>query len=185
MHRQYNHYQQLHNPSLYNEYGYTLHPIYYNWDYNIAHNKNFNNRINVQQDFGPQPFAIDIEKAAKRNSNFRTTLWTGNHLQVTLMNIGVGEDIGLEIHPTLDQFLRVEDGKGLVQMGINKGIYDFQANVSDDYAIMIPAGTWHNLINTGNKPLKLYSIYAPPEHVYGTIHETKAIAIAAEKNHHY
>ncbi|KYC60473.1 hypothetical protein B4098_1099 [Heyndrickxia coagulans] len=99
------------------------------------------------------------------------------------MNIGVGEDIGLEIHPTLDQFLRIEDGQGLVQMGKNKGIYDFQANVYDDYVIVIPAGTWHNLTNTGNKPIKLYSIYAPPQHPYGTVHETKAIAMASE-NHY-
>ncbi|MFE5437463.1 cupin domain-containing protein, partial [Bacillus cereus] len=73
--------------------------------------------------------------------------------------------------------------QGLVQMGKNKGIYDFQANVYDDYVIVIPAGTWHNLTNTGNKPIKLYSIYAPPQHPYGTVHETKAIAMASE-NHY-
>ncbi|WP_258433964.1 cupin domain-containing protein [Heyndrickxia coagulans] len=158
-------------------------PHYYNWNNNLGDNENPYNRGNILKDFGPQPFVINIEQAAKKNNNFRIALWTGNHLEVTLMNIGVGEDIGLEIHPTLDQFLRIEDGQGLVQMGKNKGIYDFQANVYDDYVIVIPAGTWHNLTNTGNKPIKLYSIYAPPQHPYGTVHETKAIAMASE-NHY-
>jgi len=104
-------------------------------------------------------------------------------LQLTLMSINPGEDIGLEIHPDLDQFIRIEQGRGLVKMGDRKDKLDFQANVSDDFAFIIPAGKWHNLINTGNLPLKLYSIYAPPQHPYGTIHATKAIAEAAEESH--
>ncbi|NGX94373.1 MAG: cupin domain-containing protein, partial [Candidatus Afipia apatlaquensis] len=88
--------------------------------------------------------------------------------------------IGLEIHPNVDQFIRVEDGQGLVRMGKNKDRLNFQANVSDEFAIMIPAGTWHNVINTGNKPLKVYSIYAPPQHPHSTVHETKAEAEAEE-----
>ncbi|WMJ81571.1 cupin domain-containing protein [Clostridium sp. MB40-C1] len=135
------------------------------------------------KDYGPKPFVINIDEATKLNNNFRTALWTGKHLQVTLMSIKVGEDIGLESHPHLDQFLRIEEGEGIVKMGNSKYNLDFQRRVSDDFAIMIPAGTWHNLINTGNKPLKLYSIYAPPQHPYGTVHETKAIAEAAEENH--
>lgn len=126
------------------------------------------------KDFGPNPFVINIEDVTKENQNFRTTLWTGKHLQLTLMNINVGEDIGLEIHPEHDQFIRIEEGIGLVQMGDEKNKLDFQRNVSDDDIIIIPAGKWHNLINIGNKPLKLYSIYAPIEHPFGTIHKTKA-----------
>ncbi|NLP45838.1 MAG: cupin domain-containing protein, partial [Epulopiscium sp.] len=93
--------------------------------------------------------------------------------QLTLMSIHVGDDIGLEIHPDHDQFIRIEEGQGIVKMGNKKDQLNFQRRVYDDYAIFIPAGTWHNLINTGYKPLKLYSIYAPPEHPHGTIHVTK------------
>ncbi|WP_308417914.1 cupin domain-containing protein [Halalkalibacter okhensis] len=134
-------------------------------------------------DYGAEPFVVDIEEVTNQNNNFRTALWTGDHLQVTLMSIDVGEDIGLEIHPTLDQFLRIEQGQGVVQMGDSKERLDFEEKVYDDYAIVIPAGKWHNLTNTGNQPLKLYSIYAPPQHPYGTVHETKAIAMAAEEEH--
>lgn len=144
-------------------------------------NEEVSNRLT---DYGPGPFVVDIEEVTKQNNTFRTALWTGSHLQVTLMSINVGEDIGLEIHPTLDQFLRIEEGEGVVQMGDSKDRLDFKKKVSDDYAIMIPAGKWHNLTNTGNQPLKLYSIYAPPQHPYGTVHETKAIAMAAEEDHH-
>ncbi|MGD8191302.1 cupin domain-containing protein [Brevibacillus ginsengisoli] len=166
-----------------------------NWNYNWCNNWNpyyynqnvgWNNNWNVYyrryelKDYGPNPFVININEAAKQNNTFRTAIWTGKHLQVTLMTINVGEDIGLEIHPTLDQFLRIEEGQGLVQMGKSKDRLDFQANVYDDFAIVVPAGTWHNLINTGNTPLKLYSIYAPPQHPFGTVHQTKADAMVAE-----
>jgi len=134
------------------------------------------------KDYGPKPFVINIEEATKKNKNFRTALWTGKHLQLTLMSINVGEDIGLEIHPNLDQFIRIEEGQGIVKMGDRKDRLDFEAKVSDDYIIIIPAGKWHNLINTGKKPIKLYSIYAPPQHPWGTVHKTKADAEAAE--HH-
>jgi mannose-6-phosphate isomerase-like protein (cupin superfamily) len=96
------------------------------------------------------------------------------------MSLNVGEDIGAEVHPNTDQFLRIEQGKGLTKMGNSRDNMNLQAEVSDDDVILIPAGTWHNLINTGNKPLKLYSIYAPPEHPRGTVHRTKADAMAAE-----
>ena len=132
-------------------------------------------------DFGPKPFVVNINEASKRNHTFRTALWTGKHLQVTLMSLNVGEDIGLEMHPHVDQFLRIEQGQGMVQMGKQKDDLNFQRYVYDDSAIVIPAGTWHNLTNTGNIPLKLYSIYAPPNHPFGTVHETKAAALAAEE----
>jgi mannose-6-phosphate isomerase-like protein (cupin superfamily) len=133
------------------------------------------------KDYGPEPFVVNIEEVTKRNNTYRTALWTGRHLQLTLMSIRVGEDIGLEIHPDLDQFIRIEEGQGLVKMGDKKDRLDFQRKVYDDFAFIIPAGKWHNLINTGKKPIKLYSIYAPPQHPKGTVHETKAIAEAAEE----
>lgn len=126
------------------------------------------------KDHGGEPFTINIEKAAKQNKNFRTAIWTGDYLQVTLMSINVGDDVGLEVHPDVDQFLRIEQGQGLVQMGDAKDRLDFKKKVSDDYAIMVPAGKWHNITNTGNKPLRLYSIYAPPEHPFETVHRTQA-----------
>lgn len=127
------------------------------------------------KDYGPQPYTVDIDEATKENNNYRTALWTGTHLQVTLMSINVGDDIGLEIHPDTDQFIRIEDGRGKVRMGKNKENLDYEANVSDGFAVMIPAGTWHNITNTGNKPLKVYSIYAPPHHPRGIVQPTKPV----------
>ncbi|KGR77953.1 cupin domain-containing protein [Ureibacillus sinduriensis] len=138
-----------------------------------------NNRM-VLRDYGPNPFVININEATKQNNTYRTAIWTGDNLQVTLMSLNPGEDIGLEMHPDVDQFLRIEQGQGITQMGRNKDNLNFIRNVQDDSAIMIPAGTWHNLTNIGNIPLKLYSIYAPPNHPFGTIHPTKANAMAAE-----
>jgi mannose-6-phosphate isomerase-like protein (cupin superfamily) len=132
------------------------------------------------KDYGPDPFTVNIEEATTQNDNFRTALWTGKHLQLTLMSIGVGEDIGLEIHPEHDQFIRIEQGQGLVKMGDSRDRLDYQRMVNKEYAFIIPAGKWHNLINTGNVPIKLYSIYAPPKHPHGTVHKTKADAQAAE-----
>jgi len=116
------------------------------------------------------------------NENFRTVLWTGRHLQLTLMQIGVGEDIGLEMHPHVDQFLRIEEGQAQVMMGDNAHHLTFRQPAYDDFAIFVPAGTWHNIINTGKKPLKLYSIYAPPNHPKGAVHQTKAIAEQMESH---
>lgn len=130
-------------------------------------------------DYGPEPFAVNIEAATKQNTTFRTALWTGKYLQLTLMSINVGEDIGLEIHPDNDQFIRLEEGHGLVLMGDSKDHLDFQAHVREDYAFIIPAGKWHNLINIGCIPIKLYSIYAPPQHPHGTVHRTKKEAEAS------
>lgn len=134
------------------------------------------------KDYGPNPFVININEATKQNDNFRTALWTGEHFQITLMSIPVGGEIGLENHSTLDQFLRIEEGQGLVKMGKSENNLDFQQEVYDDFAFVIPAGTWHNLVNTGYKPIKLYSIYAPPNHPKDTVHTTKAEAEAAEES---
>jgi len=132
------------------------------------------------RDYGPEPFVVDIEEVTKQNNTFRTALWTGNHFQVTLMSLNVGEDIGLEIHPNVDQFLRLEQGQGIVRMGKSRDNLSFVRRIKDNSAIMVPAGTWHNVINTGNVPLKLYSIYAPPQHPRGTVQKTKAEAMKAE-----
>lgn len=135
------------------------------------------------KDYGAKPFVVNINEASKQNNTYRTALWTGKHLQVTLMSLNPGEDIGLEIHPHLEQFLRIEQGQGVVQMGNTKEQLHFVRNVHDDCAIMIPANTWHNVTNTGSIPLKIYSIYAPPQHPFGTIHRTKMDAQAAEGQH--
>lgn len=131
-------------------------------------------------DYGDEPLIVNIDCFAKANPYFRTALWTGEHLQVTLMCIAAGSEIGVEMHPNLDQFLRIEDGCALVMMGKNKNALNYQKKVNSDYAIIVPACTWHNIINTGNSPLKLYSIYAPPQHPFGTVHKTKADAEKAE-----
>lgn len=131
-------------------------------------------------DYGPDPFVTNIDKATRQNRSFRTALWTGRHLQLTLMSIPTGGEIGLEIHPETDQFIRIESGNGMVMMGPAKNRLNFQRPVSDGYAVFVPAGTWHNIINTGNRPLKIYTIYAPPHHPHGTVHATKDIADAQE-----
>ena len=136
----------------------------------------------VPTDEGPNPFVTDIEAATLANENYRTTLWTGEHMQLTLMNIDPGHDIGLEVHPDRDQFLRVEAGKGRVQMGPAEDDLSFDKEVSDDWVILVPAGSWHNVTNIGDEPLKVYALYGPPEHPHGAVHPTKADADAAE--HH-
>lgn len=147
---------------------YRYRPPYYDW-YNCP---NWHHPIPLR-DYGPHPFVINIEEAARRNSYFRLALWTGSHLQLTLMSIAVGSDIGLEIHPDVDQFIRIEEGQGMVMMGHRQDQLTFRRHVGKGDVIFIPAGYWHNLVNTGNRPIKLYSIYAPPEHPHGTIHRTK------------
>lgn len=131
------------------------------------------NNISVIKDYGPNPLIANIDYLTKMNTNYRTTLWTGKHLQVTLMSIPVGGDIGLEIHHDVDQFIRVEYGYANVMMGECRDDLKYQQRVDGNYAVMIPAGTWHNIRNVGNTPLKLYSIYAPPQHPFGTVHKTK------------
>jgi len=127
-------------------------------------------------DYGPNPFVVNIEQATLANDMYRQTLWTGPHMQSTLMCIPVGEDIGLEVHPDNDQFLRLEQGQGVVQMGNAKNNLTYKQTVFANSAVFVPAGTWHNITNVGSEPMKLYVIYAPPHHPHGTVHATKAIA---------
>jgi mannose-6-phosphate isomerase-like protein (cupin superfamily) len=125
----------------------------------------------------------DIEKVTKENSTFRTVVFTGEHTQLTVMRLGPGEDIGLESHSKLDQFLRIEEGQARVELGRSKESVDETHDVEDDWAIIVPAGIWHNVVNTGSGDVKLYSLYSPPEHPDGTVHRTKADAEAAEHDH--
>lgn len=127
-------------------------------------------------DQGPEPLIVNIECATQSNSNFRTALWTGKHMQLTLMCIPVGGEIGLEIHEDTDQFIRIESGCAMVQMGCSPNALSKQQRVGDSFAVVVPAGTWHNVVNVGNTPLKVYSLYAPPKHPFGTVHRTKADA---------
>lgn len=120
-------------------------------------------------DYGPDPFVLNVRQETLMNDTFRTTRWTGEHMQLTMMSILPGQDIGQEIHAGLDQFIRVEDGQGLVQMGAGPDHLDFQKTVFEGDAFFIPANTWHNLLNTGSRPLKVYSIYAPADHPRGTV----------------
>ena len=128
------------------------------------------------RDYGPKPFVFNIRHATNMNRNFRTALWTGGHMQLTLMSIPVGNDIGVEMHPDVDQFIRVESGHAKVYFGNNRDSLHEAEIVNENYAVLIPAGTWHNIVNIGNRPLKVYSLYAPPNHPFGTVHKTKADA---------
>jgi mannose-6-phosphate isomerase-like protein (cupin superfamily) len=132
------------------------------------------------KDHGAEPLIIDLNRITRANPNYRTALWTGTHLQVTLMSIPAGGDVGLEVHPELDQFIRIEHGNALVLMGAEKERLHDQRRISQGYAVIVPAGTWHNILNTGTSSLKLFSIYAPPQHPFGTLQETKRIAEATE-----
>lgn len=145
---------------------------------------NYNTYKSKSKDYGSEPFVVNIQNATLQNPYFRSALWTGEYLQLTLMSIPPGGEIGLETHPNLDQFLRLEQGYGLVKMGPSEDNLNFQAKVTNGYAVFIPAGAYHNMINIGNIPIKLYSIYAPPEHAKGTLHETKEIADKEEEHNH-
>ena len=127
-------------------------------------------------DNGPRPNAFDIEHATVQNENYRLVAWTGTYLQVTLMSIPVGESIGLEMHPNTDQFLRLDAGQGRCVMGPTADQLDFEQDVTDGWAIQVPAGTWHDVTNTGDQPMRLYTIYAPVHHAAGITQATSADA---------
>jgi mannose-6-phosphate isomerase-like protein (cupin superfamily) len=125
----------------------------------------------------------NIEAITLANSTFRTVLFTGSNLQLTVMSLQPGEEIGLEIHDHRDQFLRVEDGSATVTLGPSQDTIEETHQLADDWAVIVPGGTWHNVINTGDTPLRLYSLYAPPEHPDGVVHRTRAEAKVAEAQH--
>ncbi len=117
----------------------------------------------------------DIEKETKENENFRKVIYTAKNCQLVVMCIQPGDEIGEEVHD-LDQFIRIEDGEAKAILN------DVEYKMEDDYAVVIPAGVKHNLINTGDEPLKLYTIYSPPEHRDGTIHQTRENAMEDEEH---
>ena len=122
-------------------------------------------------------YVVNIEKATRDNAYFRRVLHTAENSQLVVMSLQPGEEIGLEVHPELDQFIRVEEGSGQVVLDGE------EHNIATDWAVVIPAGTRHNVVNTsGSEMLRLYTIYSPPQHPAGTVHATRAEALAAE--HH-
>ena len=123
-------------------------------------------------------FVANIEDRTEENADFRRVLYTGAQMQLVLMALRPGEEIGEEVHGDGDQFFRVEKGKGEVW------IDGTRTKIESDVAIVVPAGARHNIKNTGDKPLKLYTLYAPPQHVDGTVHVTKAVATASKGHFH-
>lgn len=124
-------------------------------------------------------YVDDIDQATVANEDFRRVLYTGKNLQLVLMTLQPGEEIGEEVHDDRDQFFRIEEGSGEVRI-------DGKANpVEDDFAVIVPAGARHNVVNTGDRPLRLYTIYGPPEHKDGTVHKDKAQADRDHENDHW
>lgn len=123
-------------------------------------------------------YSTDIEKTTEENENFRTVLYTGPNAQLVVMTLQPGEDIGQERHDSVDQFIRVESGSAVAILDGDRH------ELESDWVVMIPAGTEHNVINTSDEPLRLYTIYSPPNHPDGTVHRTKAEAEAYERAHH-
>lgn len=134
-------------------------------------------------DKGGEFFTVDIEEFTNANENFRVAVWTGEQMQMTLMSIPVGGDIGEEVHTTIEQFIRIEKGMGEVYIGETQETMKPVAKISDDEIVFIPVGTWHNIKNIGDKPMKLYSIYAPAEHARGTVHVTMEEGHAHDHDH--
>lgn len=126
----------------------------------------------------------DIEQVTLDNDTFRTVLFTGEHLQLTVMSLGPAEEIGREVHPHLDQFIRIESGSARVELGSSAERIEETHDVEADWAVIIPAGVWHNVVNAGSGELKVYSLYTPSEHPPETVHRTKADADAAEHPDH-
>lgn len=123
-------------------------------------------------------YVTDIEEKTQQNTYFREVLFTDPHLQLVVMSLLPGEEIGLETHHDIDQFLRIEAGEGKAYLNGEEHA------LKDGSAVVVPAGTEHNVVNTSaTEPLKLYTIYSPPEHPYGTLHKTKADALADEADH--
>jgi mannose-6-phosphate isomerase-like protein (cupin superfamily) len=120
-------------------------------------------------------YCDNIEKRTVENEDFRRVLYTGHNLQLVLMTLQPGDEIGAEVHDDRDQFFRVEEGSGAID------IDGVENRVQDDFAVIVPAGARHNVRNTGSQPLRLYTIYAPPEHKDGVVQSTK---VEADRRHH-
>jgi mannose-6-phosphate isomerase-like protein (cupin superfamily) len=124
-------------------------------------------------------YVENIEQATLANDDFRRVVYTGRNLQLVLMTLQPGDEIGEEVHEDIDQFFRVEEGRGTIYI-------DGLANpIEDDFAAIVPAGARHNVVNSGDEPLRLYTLYSPPEHKDGTIHQDKAQAERDHENDHF
>jgi mannose-6-phosphate isomerase-like protein (cupin superfamily) len=124
-------------------------------------------------------YVDNIEEATVDNEDFRRVLYTGKNLQLVLMTLRPGEEIGEEVHEDIDQFFRVEEGRGTIY------IDGTPSPIEDDFAAIVPAGARHNVVNTGDEPLKLYTLYGPPEHKHGTVHRDKGQAERDHENDHF
>lgn len=141
----------------------------------------FDNKTLTDQ--GKQPYVINTEMAAKLNNDYRRAIWTGKHLQVTLMSINPNDDIGLEVHPDNDQLLFIEQGQAIILMGATKDNLNYRKIVNPQDAIFVPAGFWHNIINNSINSLKIFTVYAPPHHPFQTVHQTKEIAMKHDNDY--
>lgn len=124
------------------------------------------------QDKGPKQDAFDLEQATVQNEDYRHIAWSGTYLQVSLMSIEPGGSIGLEAHPETDQFIRLDAGHGVAKMGPSAEQLDWEQEVSDGWCVLVPAGMWHDVVNTGDEPMRLYTVYAPVHHAAGTVQPT-------------
>lgn len=132
------------------------------------------NSINtIHEECTMNGFVADIEEIGKEQADFRRVLYTGKHLQLVLMSLPPGGEIGEETHATHDQFFRIESGKGVVR------IDGVESTIKKDYAIVVPAGARHNVVNTGEKTMRLYTLYAPPQHRDDFVAATRALADAS------
>ena len=114
----------------------------------------------------PKAAVINIDDVSDNNNEYKKTIWLGEFIKVNVMSIPTGKEIGNEIHTEQDQFIKIESGRALVTFGKSEEEITLERAIDDDYAIIVPAGTWHNIKNIGNSDLKLFSIYAPPNEMY-------------------
>lgn len=126
------------------------------------------------KDFGGKVHVMNVKDIAKENETFRTAIWTGTKLQMTVMTIAAGVEMGIEVHNTEDQIYRIEKGEGRFESGATKENLDNSVNFEKGDSIFVPAGEWHNIINTGAKAIKMSSVYGPAHHAFGTVHATAA-----------
>ena len=132
----------------------------------------------VLADKGPHFYMTNVAKLAQINPNFRTAIWTGDLLQAAVMSIPVHGEIGLEVHEKEDQLIFIVSGSGTIHAGPSRDDLNIHKSFSQGSGIFIPVGMWHNIYNGGSEPLKIFTVYAPPHHPHGTVHETKMIAEA-------
>lgn len=137
-----------------------------------------------EQDMGGDPWMLDIKRSTIENSSYRETKWTGEYMQMVLMSIKPGEEIDLEKHDNLDQFIRLEQGEARVLMGKEEDDLSYEKTIYGNWAVFVPAGYYHRVVNSGDIDLKLYTIYAPASHPKGTTHKTYSEAREYHEKEH-